>query len=78
MPYHGYLKNFALAVTGKMDSHFTALWLGGHIKFFSIQTLGQLLKDAGAKKIQFLRVGRVPLSIGKVLSSPLFRIKPER
>jgi hypothetical protein len=43
-----------------MDSHFTALWPGGHIKFFSIQTLGQLLKDAGAKKIQFLRVGRVP------------------
>ena len=24
-PYHGYLKNLALAVTGKMDQHFTAL-----------------------------------------------------
>jgi 2-polyprenyl-3-methyl-5-hydroxy-6-metoxy-1,4-benzoquinol methylase len=25
-PYHGYLKNLALAVTGKFDAHFTALW----------------------------------------------------
>ena len=24
-PYHGYLKNLALALAGKMDSHFTAL-----------------------------------------------------
>ena len=39
-PYHGYLKNLALAVTGKMDTHFTALWAGGHIKFFSVKTLG--------------------------------------
>ncbi len=28
-PYHGYFKNLALALTGKMDSHFTALWDGG-------------------------------------------------
>ena len=33
--YHGYLKNLALALTGKMDSHFTALWDFGHIKFWS-------------------------------------------
>jgi 2-polyprenyl-3-methyl-5-hydroxy-6-metoxy-1,4-benzoquinol methylase len=36
-PYHGYLKNVALAVSGKMDGHFTTLWDGGHIKFFSIR-----------------------------------------
>jgi 2-polyprenyl-3-methyl-5-hydroxy-6-metoxy-1,4-benzoquinol methylase len=59
-PYHGYLKNLALAATGTMDRHFTALWPGGHIKFFSIATLGQLLKDAGAKEIRFMRVGRIP------------------
>jgi hypothetical protein len=35
-PNHGYLKTLALAVTGKMDAHFTASWDGGHIKFFSI------------------------------------------
>jgi 2-polyprenyl-3-methyl-5-hydroxy-6-metoxy-1,4-benzoquinol methylase len=36
-PYHGYLKNLALAVSGRMDRHFTALHVGGHIKFFSIE-----------------------------------------
>jgi 2-polyprenyl-3-methyl-5-hydroxy-6-metoxy-1,4-benzoquinol methylase len=59
-PYHGYLKNLALAATGTMDRHFTALWPGGHIKFFSIATLGQLLRDAGAEEIRFMRVGRIP------------------
>lgn len=59
-PYHGYIKNVALAVTGKMDSHFTALWDGGHIKFFSIKTLGKVLREAGAEDIEFIRVGRIP------------------
>jgi 2-polyprenyl-3-methyl-5-hydroxy-6-metoxy-1,4-benzoquinol methylase len=59
-PYHGYLKNLALAVTGKMDRHFTALWPGGHVKFFSMATLGQLLEETGAKKFHFKRVGRIP------------------
>jgi hypothetical protein len=36
-PYHGYHKNLGLALSGKMDAHFTALWEGGHIKFFSIR-----------------------------------------
>jgi 2-polyprenyl-3-methyl-5-hydroxy-6-metoxy-1,4-benzoquinol methylase len=60
-PYHGYVKNLALALTGKMDRHFTALWPGGHVKFFSVKTLGQLLKEAGATKIRFIRVGRIPV-----------------
>lgn len=59
-PYHGYLKNVALAVSGKMDSHFTALWDGGHIKFFSIKTLSALMREVGAKELAFVRVGRVP------------------
>lgn len=59
-PYHGYWKNLALAVSGKMESHFTALWDGGHIKFFSIATLGSLLDECGAKGTSFLRVGRIP------------------
>ena len=59
-PYHGYLKNVALAVTGKLDSHFTALWDGGHIKFFSMATLGALLQEAGFVDIRFVRAGRVP------------------
>lgn len=59
-PYHGYLKNLALAASGALDAHFTALWDGGHIKFFSINTLGQLLSEAGFSKIEFVRVGRIP------------------
>ena len=59
-PYHSYLKNLALAVSGKMDDHFTVLWDGGHVKFFSIKTLSLLLKEAGAQQIRFERVGRFP------------------
>ncbi|MEM9474845.1 MAG: class I SAM-dependent methyltransferase [Pseudomonadota bacterium] len=59
-PYHGYLKNVALAVSGKMDEHFTALWDHGHIKFWSFSTLSELLNEAGLVDIRFLRVGRIP------------------
>jgi 2-polyprenyl-6-hydroxyphenyl methylase/3-demethylubiquinone-9 3-methyltransferase len=59
-PYHGYLKNLALAVSGKMDTHFTALWDHGHIKFWSIPTLRILLEEAGFREIRFHRVGRIP------------------
>lgn len=59
-PYHGYLKNLALALTGKMDAHFTALWDHGHIKFWSIASLSTLLTEAGFKDLRFNRVGRVP------------------
>lgn len=59
-PYHGYLKNLALVVTGKMDAHFTALWDHGHIKFWSISTLTTLLTEAGFESVRFRRVGRVP------------------
>lgn len=59
-PYHGYWKNLALALTGKFDAHFSALWDGGHIKFWSIRTLGIVLKEAGFYEVEFLRVGRLP------------------
>jgi len=59
-PYHGYWKNLALAVTGKMDAHFTALWDHGHIKFWSIKTLTELLTETGFVDICYKRVGRIP------------------
>jgi 2-polyprenyl-3-methyl-5-hydroxy-6-metoxy-1,4-benzoquinol methylase len=59
-PYHGYLKNIVLAVTGKMDKHFTVLWDGGHIKFWSRKTLTGLLTDKGFKHIHFTGCGRLP------------------
>ena len=58
-PYHGYWKNLAMALTGRLDHHFTALWDHGHIKFWSMATLGQLLQEAGFHSITFRRVGRV-------------------
>ncbi|MCL5778827.1 class I SAM-dependent methyltransferase [Limibaculum sp. FT325] len=59
-PYHGYLKNLALALSGRMDAHFTALWDHGHIKFWSVRTLSALLAEAGLEVVEVLRVGRVP------------------
>lgn len=59
-PYHGYLKNVALALSGKMDRHFAALWDHGHIKFWSCSTLGTLLEEAGFDTPRYLRVGRIP------------------
>lgn len=59
-PYHGYWKNLALALTGRLDHHFTALWDHGHIKFWSMATLKQLLQEAGFHSVRFRRVGRVP------------------
>jgi 2-polyprenyl-3-methyl-5-hydroxy-6-metoxy-1,4-benzoquinol methylase len=59
-PYHGYLKNLALSVLNKWDSHHTPLWHGGHIKFWSRSTLTQLLAANGFRVIGFSGVGRVP------------------
>ena len=59
-PYHGYLKNLVLAVSGKMDDHFTVLWDGGHIKFFSVKTLSSLLDSEGYTDMNFKFAGRFP------------------
>jgi len=59
-PYHGYLKNCALALTNKLDSHFTVLWDGGHIKFWSRRTLTTLLGEFGFAVDEFKGVGRFP------------------
>lgn len=59
-PYHGYLKNVVLAASGKLDSHFTALWDYGHIKFWSQRTLTTLVEEAGFVTPRFWGAGRVP------------------
>jgi len=59
-PYHGYLKNLALAISGKLDTHFTALWDGGHIKFWSRDTLSQLVSEEGFRVTGFIGAGRIP------------------
>lgn len=67
-PYHGYWKNLALALSGKMDDHFMALRDHGHIKFWSEKTIAVLLSDAGFKSIEIIRTGRIhPLAKSMVI-----------
>ena len=60
-PYHGYAKNLLLSVFNKWDHHHTALWHGGHIKFWSRATLTKLLARVGFVDLRFRGVGRAPL-----------------
>ena len=59
-PYHGYLKNLALAVAGRMDFHYTALMDYGHIKFWSKKSLTTILIETGFREIEFVGSGRAP------------------
>jgi 2-polyprenyl-3-methyl-5-hydroxy-6-metoxy-1,4-benzoquinol methylase len=59
-PYHGYLKNLVLSLLGKMDSHFTVLHDGGHIKFFSVKTLSAMVERYGFSDLKFTFYGRAP------------------
>ena len=59
-PYHGYLKNLIISLLGKWDSHHTALWHGGHIKFWSRKTIASLLAQNGFNVIDFYGSGRMP------------------
>jgi len=59
-PYHGYLKNLAIAAAGRMDDHFTALWDHGHITFWSRKTIIQLLAETRLVVERIHRLGRVP------------------
>jgi len=59
-PYHGYGKNLVLSLLNKWDSHHTALWDGGHVKFWSCKTLTQLIEGEGFRFEKFIGCGRVP------------------
>lgn len=59
-PYHGYLKNLAISVLNKWDSHHGVHWDGGHIKFFSAKTLRDLVVRHGFGRTTFHFYGRMP------------------
>jgi hypothetical protein len=59
-PYHGYLKNLAVSLAGKWDTHADPLWDCGHIKLWSRKTLARLLTEAGFVDLRFRGAGRVP------------------
>jgi len=58
-PYHGYAKNLALSIFDKWDNHHTVDWEGGHIKFFSQNTLSCMLKGAGYENVMYNNAGRI-------------------
>jgi 2-polyprenyl-6-hydroxyphenyl methylase/3-demethylubiquinone-9 3-methyltransferase len=59
-PYHGYVKNLAIALSGGFDKHWNPLFTGGHIKFWSRQTLVHLLERADLVPEKFVGAGRLP------------------
>jgi 2-polyprenyl-6-hydroxyphenyl methylase/3-demethylubiquinone-9 3-methyltransferase len=59
-PYHGYAKNLLIALSGRFDAHVSALWDGGHIKFWSRKTLASLLHENGFRVEAFIGAGRLP------------------
>jgi 2-polyprenyl-3-methyl-5-hydroxy-6-metoxy-1,4-benzoquinol methylase len=59
-PYHGYWKNLALAVAGKWDFHHHPLRVGGHIKFWSRNTLTELFTKESFVECSFEGAGRIP------------------
>lgn len=59
-PYHGWLKNVAIAATGKFDRHVDPAFEGGHIKFFSRASLQAMMAGCGFRDFRFVGAGRVP------------------
>ncbi|MFO1006819.1 MAG: class I SAM-dependent methyltransferase [Planctomycetaceae bacterium] len=59
-PYHGYLKNVLIALTGKWDHHHQPMNEGGHIKFWSFATLDKQLRQVGFEPARFRGAGRFP------------------
>jgi 2-polyprenyl-3-methyl-5-hydroxy-6-metoxy-1,4-benzoquinol methylase len=59
-PYHGYLKNLAIAMTDGWDKHLEAHSDGGHVKFFSKRTLGVMMAEEGFTPRRFRGCGRLP------------------
>ena len=59
-PFHGYLKNLALALTGAFDAHWHPLSDYGHVKFFSRPTLTELFLEYNLAGLEFSTAGRLP------------------
>jgi 2-polyprenyl-3-methyl-5-hydroxy-6-metoxy-1,4-benzoquinol methylase len=60
-PYHGYLKNLLIGLFNKWDAHHGVHWDGGHIKFFSVPTLTDLVREYKFQVESFRFFGRAPL-----------------
>jgi 2-polyprenyl-6-hydroxyphenyl methylase/3-demethylubiquinone-9 3-methyltransferase len=68
-PYHGYMKNLALALAGRFDRRWDALADRSRIKFFSRDTLLALLGEYPLAELHFETIGRVPIFARAMLVS---------
>lgn len=58
--YGNYLRNLLISLLNRWDKHHTVWWEGGHIKFFSKRTLGNLLSEEGFKVERWEHLSRIP------------------
>ena len=66
-PYNGYIKNLIISLLGKNDWHYNPLWRHGHIKFFSVKTLRNILEKCNFKIIKKQFSGRFyPISCSMI------------
>jgi 2-polyprenyl-3-methyl-5-hydroxy-6-metoxy-1,4-benzoquinol methylase len=60
-PYHGYVKNLAMALTGSLERHLdTTSWAGTYLHFFTPSSISKLLEQSGFFNISVMRAGRIP------------------
>ena len=59
-PYHGYWKNLAMAVTGKLEGHLDTSWEGAYVHYFHSTSIARLVEEAGFRNISITRAGRIP------------------
>ena len=61
--YGNYLRNLTISLFNRWDHHHSALWDGGHIKFFSRATLQRLFAEQGFSSFQWdsVRSVRAPI-----------------
>lgn len=59
--FHGYSKNLALALTGRLDSRWNPLTAQGRLRFFSRSTLLSLLAEFELRDVHFETAGRIPM-----------------
>ena len=66
-PYHGYIKNTLIALSGAWDKHYDPH--GSHVRFFTKCSLFSLLKDEGLDNIKFYGAGRLPFLWKSILAT---------
>ena len=70
VPYHGYLKNLGVALSGRFDLRLQAVEDHGRLKFFSHRSLGTLVQECGFEGLHIQNLGRIlPIARSMLLSA---------